>query len=90
MSEMSETPTHSDGQQESSSISSFVTSLLNPIIDLANAGGRPRGSANTDRPAPRFHSKRKFRTIDDNMKTIIKEQVKSQVKAQVTRILPRI
>nr|GEY79598.1 integrase, catalytic region, zinc finger, CCHC-type, peptidase aspartic, catalytic [Tanacetum cinerariifolium] len=27
------TPTHSDGQQESSSISSFVTSLLNPIID---------------------------------------------------------
>nr|GEW22571.1 hypothetical protein [Tanacetum cinerariifolium] len=30
------------------------------------------------------------RTIDDNMKKIIKEQVKSQVKAQVTRILPRI
>nr|GFB73205.1 hypothetical protein [Tanacetum cinerariifolium] len=27
------TPTHSDGQQESSSISSFVTSRLNPIID---------------------------------------------------------
>nr|GEU75754.1 hypothetical protein [Tanacetum cinerariifolium] len=31
-----------------------------------------------------------IRTIDDNMKKIIKEQVKSQVKAQVTRILPRI
>nr|GEX30381.1 hypothetical protein [Tanacetum cinerariifolium] len=31
-----------------------------------------------------------LRTIDDNMKKIIKEQVKSQVKAQVTRILPRI
>nr|GEY87243.1 hypothetical protein [Tanacetum cinerariifolium] len=31
-----------------------------------------------------------LRTIDDNMKKIIKEQVKSQDKAQVTRILPRI
>nr|GFB76466.1 hypothetical protein [Tanacetum cinerariifolium] len=31
-----------------------------------------------------------IRTINDNMKKIIKEQVKSQVKAQVTRILPRI
>nr|GEZ27997.1 hypothetical protein [Tanacetum cinerariifolium] len=31
-----------------------------------------------------------LRTIDDNMKKIIKEKVKSQVKAQVTRILPRI
>nr|GEV67456.1 putative reverse transcriptase domain-containing protein [Tanacetum cinerariifolium] len=31
-----------------------------------------------------------LRTIDDNMKKIIKEQVKSQVKAQVTRILPKI
>nr|GFC67468.1 hypothetical protein [Tanacetum cinerariifolium] len=28
------TPTHSDGQQESSSTSSFMTNLLNPIIDL--------------------------------------------------------
>nr|GEZ26053.1 retrovirus-related Pol polyprotein from transposon TNT 1-94 [Tanacetum cinerariifolium] len=31
-----------------------------------------------------------FKTIDENMKKIIKEQVKTQVKAQVTRILPRI
>nr|GFC03899.1 hypothetical protein [Tanacetum cinerariifolium] len=31
-----------------------------------------------------------LRTIDDNMKKIIKEHVKSQVKAQVTRIFPRI
>nr|GEZ49166.1 hypothetical protein [Tanacetum cinerariifolium] len=31
-----------------------------------------------------------LRTIDDNMKKIIMEQVKNQVKAQVTRILPRI
>nr|GFA62327.1 hypothetical protein [Tanacetum cinerariifolium] len=31
-----------------------------------------------------------LKTIDENMKKIIKEQVKDQVKAQVTRILPRI
>nr|GFA03332.1 hypothetical protein [Tanacetum cinerariifolium] len=32
-SHMTLTPVHSDGQQESSSMSSFVTSLLNPVID---------------------------------------------------------
>nr|GEZ77052.1 hypothetical protein [Tanacetum cinerariifolium] len=31
-----------------------------------------------------------LKTIDENMKKIIKEQVKTQVKVQVTRILPRI
>nr|GFC42530.1 hypothetical protein [Tanacetum cinerariifolium] len=31
-----------------------------------------------------------LKTIDENMKKIIKEQIKTQVKAQVTRILPRI
>nr|GEV25866.1 hypothetical protein [Tanacetum cinerariifolium] len=31
-----------------------------------------------------------LRTVDDNMKRIIKEQVKGQVKEQVSRILPRI
>nr|GFC77962.1 hypothetical protein [Tanacetum cinerariifolium] len=31
-----------------------------------------------------------LKTIDDNMKRIIKEQVKRQVKDQVSRILPRI
>nr|GEZ19316.1 hypothetical protein [Tanacetum cinerariifolium] len=31
-----------------------------------------------------------LKTIDENMKKIIKEQVETQVKAQVTRILPRI
>nr|GFB10614.1 hypothetical protein [Tanacetum cinerariifolium] len=31
-----------------------------------------------------------LRTIDENMKRIIKEQVKSQVKEQVSKILPRI
>nr|GFC29718.1 hypothetical protein [Tanacetum cinerariifolium] len=28
-------------------------------LRIANAEGHPRGSANTDKPAPRFHSKRK-------------------------------
>nr|GEW55771.1 putative ribonuclease H-like domain-containing protein [Tanacetum cinerariifolium] len=31
-----------------------------------------------------------LRTVDENMKKIIKEQVKEQVKAQVSKILPRI
>nr|GEY60447.1 hypothetical protein [Tanacetum cinerariifolium] len=155
---------HSDGQQESSSTSSFVTSLLNPIIDLGMESIFTTGSSFvTPIPLPkstmtpsimtttttasqppipptpipsdvlqtlpnfasvfRFEDKVKslevnfskfmrtnqsteatdqlqdslqrendefLRTIDDNMKKIIKEQVKSQVKAQVTRILPRI
>nr|GFB73589.1 hypothetical protein [Tanacetum cinerariifolium] len=37
-----------------------------------------------------FDGQQESRTINDNMKKIIKEQVKNQVKAQVTRILPRI
>nr|GFB06412.1 hypothetical protein [Tanacetum cinerariifolium] len=69
------TSTHSDGQQESSSTLSFMTNLLNPIIDPDSL----------QRENDEF-----LRTIDDNMKKTIKEQVKSQVKAQVIRILPRI
>nr|GEW51765.1 hypothetical protein [Tanacetum cinerariifolium] len=172
------TPTHFDGQQESSSISSLVTSLLNPIIDPGMESIFTTGSSTvTPIPSPKstmtssiittttttsqppipptpipsdifptlltfalvfcFKDRVKslevnfsnipgivhqymhqqmpeavreavqiqtdrlqdsiqrendefLRTIDDNMKKIIKEQVKSQVKAQVTRILPRI
>nr|GEZ73910.1 hypothetical protein [Tanacetum cinerariifolium] len=162
------TPIHSDGQQESSSTSSFVTSLLNPIIDLGMESTFTTGSSSvTPIPSPKstmtpsiittttiasqppipptpipsdilqtlltfasvFHFEDRvkslevnfsefmrtnqspeavsnildrlqdslqrendefLRTIDDNMKKIIKEQVKNQVKAQVTRILPRI
>nr|GEW39058.1 putative ribonuclease H-like domain-containing protein [Tanacetum cinerariifolium] len=185
------TPTHSDGQQESSSTSSFVTNLLNPIIELGMESIFTTGSSSvTPIPSPkstmtpsiitttttasqppipstpipsdvlqtlptfasvvRFEDRVKslevnfsefmrtnqstevvsnipglvhqymhqemtkavreavqiqtdrlqdslqrendefIRTIDDNMKKIIKEQVKSQVKARVTRILPRI
>nr|GEV70517.1 retrovirus-related Pol polyprotein from transposon TNT 1-94 [Tanacetum cinerariifolium] len=172
------TPTHSDGQQASLLASSFVTSLLNPIIDPGMEFIFTTGSSSvTPIPLPkstmtpsvitttttasqppipptpipsdifptlptfasvfRFEDRVKslevnfsnipgivhqymhqqmpeaireavqiqtdwlqdfiqrendefLRTIDDNMKKIIKEQVKSQVKAQVTRILPRI
>nr|GEZ14129.1 hypothetical protein [Tanacetum cinerariifolium] len=130
--------------RNSSSISSFVTSLLNPIIDLGMESIFTIGlSTVTPIPLPKstmtpsiitttttasqppipptpipsdifltlltfasvflFEDKTDrlqesiqrendefLRTIDDNMKKIIKEQVKSQVKAQVTRILPRI
>nr|GFA61145.1 hypothetical protein [Tanacetum cinerariifolium] len=140
------TLTHSDGQQESSSTSSFVTNLLNLIIDPGMESIFTTGSSTvTPIPSPQstmtpsimtttttasqlpipptpipsldfkklqtFASVFRFKdrvnslevdfsnipendeflkTIDDNMKKIIKEQVKTQVKAQVTRILPRI
>nr|GEZ07735.1 hypothetical protein [Tanacetum cinerariifolium] len=140
------TPTRSDGQQESSSTSSFVTNLLNPIIDPGVESIFTTGSSTvTPIPSPqsimtpsiiltfttasqllipptpipsldlqnlptftsvfRFEDRVKLlevnfsnisendeflKTIDDNIKKIIKEQVKTQLKAQVTRILPRI
>nr|GFB96916.1 hypothetical protein [Tanacetum cinerariifolium] len=123
------TLTHFDSQQESSSTSSFVTNLLNPIIDpdrvkslevnfsefmrtnqsqeaVSNISGivhqymhqemmeaiREAVQTQTDRLQDSIQRENDefLRTINDNMKKIIKEQVKSQVKAQVTRILPRI
>nr|GEV77137.1 hypothetical protein [Tanacetum cinerariifolium] len=149
------TPTKSDAQQESSSTSSFMTNLLNPLIDPGMESIFTTGSTTvtpihspqsimtpsiistfttasqlptppTQIPSldlqrlPNFASVFHFedrvkllevnfsnlldrlqdsiqrendeflKTIDDNMKKIIKEQVKTQVKAQVTRILPRI
>nr|GFB92310.1 hypothetical protein [Tanacetum cinerariifolium] len=48
------TPVHSDGQQESSSTSSFVTSLLNPIIDLGMESTFTTGlSSVTPIPSPK-------------------------------------
>nr|GFA70373.1 hypothetical protein [Tanacetum cinerariifolium] len=88
---------HSDGQQESSSTSSFVTSLLNPIIDLDRVKSLEVNFSEFMRTnqfpkaVSNIPENDEFpRTIDDNIKKIIKEQVKSQVKAQVTRVLPRI
>nr|GFB00804.1 hypothetical protein [Tanacetum cinerariifolium] len=139
------TPTQSDAQQESSSTSSFMTNLLNPITDPASQLPTPPTqipsldlqSLLTFASVFRFEDRVKslednfsnipgivnqymnqqmskavreamqtqtnqlqdsiqrendefLKTIDANMKKIIKEQVKSQFKAQVTRILPRI
>nr|GFA06259.1 hypothetical protein [Tanacetum cinerariifolium] len=150
---------HPDGLQESSSVSSFVTSMLNPISDtgvesIFTTASSPIVSLQTPTPMmtpsiiatittsidapipptpspsdvlqnlPTFNSMFRFderlkslettfseyrqtnpfvdavfvipendeflRTIDENMKKIIKGQVKSQVKEQVSRILPRI
>nr|GFB46618.1 hypothetical protein [Tanacetum cinerariifolium] len=117
------TPTHSDGQQESSSTSSFLTNLLNPIIDpdrvkslednfseFRRTNQSPEAvsiipgivhqyihleiteavrevvQTQTDRLQDSIQRENDefLRTIDDDMKKIIKEQVKSQVKAQVT------
>nr|GFB45521.1 hypothetical protein [Tanacetum cinerariifolium] len=48
------TPVHSDGQQESSSTLSFVTSLLNPIIDLGMESICTTGSSSvTPIPSPK-------------------------------------
>nr|GFA72138.1 hypothetical protein [Tanacetum cinerariifolium] len=169
------TPTQSDAQQESSSTSSFMTNMLNPLIDPGMESIFTTGSTTvTPIPSPQstmtpsiistfttasqlptqipsldlqslltfasvFHFKDRvkflednfsnipgivnqymyqqmqeavreavqtqtdrlqdsiqrendefLKTIDDNMKKIIKEQVKTQVKAHVSRILPRI
>nr|GFA67079.1 hypothetical protein [Tanacetum cinerariifolium] len=139
------TPIHSEGR-ESSLTSSFVTSLLNPIIDpgmesifttgssfvfrfedrvkslevnfsefmrtnqspeaVSNIPGivhqymhqemtkavREAVQTQTDwlQDSIQRENDEFIRTINDNMKKIIKERVTSQVKAQVTRILPRI
>nr|GEY54947.1 hypothetical protein [Tanacetum cinerariifolium] len=121
------TPIHPDGQQESSSVSSFVTSMLNLISDADSEddgnGEEDQGlrvseeqslieeeeadelyrdqmheavrvavQIQTDRIHDSYQRENDefLKTIDDNMKRIIKEQVKSQVKDQVLRILPRI
>nr|GEY80270.1 hypothetical protein [Tanacetum cinerariifolium] len=102
--------------RDSSSTSSFVTNLLNPIIDpdrvkflednFSNIPGivnqymhqqmpeaiREAVQTQTDRLQDSIQRETDefLKTIDDNMKKIIKEQVKTQVKAQVTRIFPRI
>nr|GEX82918.1 hypothetical protein [Tanacetum cinerariifolium] len=70
-----------DGQQESSLVSSqFVTILLNPTLDVGMESIFETTSENDE-----F-----LKTVDENLKKIIKEQVKEQVKAQVSKILPRI
>nr|GEZ72167.1 hypothetical protein [Tanacetum cinerariifolium] len=100
------TPVHPDGLQESSLMSSFVTSMLNPISDAGvesifmttsspikmTKAVREAVQIQTDRLQDSLQRENDefLRNIDENMKKIIKGQVKSQVKEQVSRILPRI
>nr|GEZ40166.1 hypothetical protein [Tanacetum cinerariifolium] len=100
---------NSDGQQESSSVSSqFVTSMLNPTSDVAvsnimgivhqymnqqmNEAVRVAVQIQTNRLRDSYQRENDefLRTINENMKKIITEQVKGQVKEQVSKILPRI
>nr|GEV52964.1 hypothetical protein [Tanacetum cinerariifolium] len=96
------TPVQPDGQQESSSVLSFVTSMLNLISDADKVKSLEVNFSEftqtnqfaeaTDRLQDSFQRENDefLRTIDDNMKKIINGQVKSQVKEQVSRILTRI
>nr|GEX44511.1 hypothetical protein [Tanacetum cinerariifolium] len=71
-------PTQSDAQQESSSTSSFMTNLLNPIIDPDRVKSLEDNFSNI--PG----------IVNQYMHQKMPKAVKSQVQAQVTRILPRI
>nr|GEX06059.1 ribonuclease H-like domain-containing protein [Tanacetum cinerariifolium] len=100
------TPVQPDGQQESLSVSSFVTSMLNLISDAGVESSFTTASSpiaplptHTHTYHDSFHhchnnnikeNDEFLRTINENMKKIIKGQVKSQVKEQVSHILPRI
>nr|GEU92565.1 hypothetical protein [Tanacetum cinerariifolium] len=83
-----------DGQQESSSVSSqFVASMLNLTLDV-DMESIFETTSRIDLDRLREEAQREndefLRTVDENIKKIIKDQVKEQVKAQVSKILPRI
>nr|GEW04578.1 retrovirus-related Pol polyprotein from transposon TNT 1-94 [Tanacetum cinerariifolium] len=88
-SHMTLTLINSDGQQESSLVSSqFVTNMLNPTSDAVQVAVQLQSDqlcAEAQKENDEF-----LKTLDENIKKIIKEQVKDQVKAQVSKILPRI
>nr|GEX53628.1 hypothetical protein [Tanacetum cinerariifolium] len=78
-----------DGQQQSSSVlSQFVTSMLNPTLNVVKVAvqilsDRLRNEAQKD-------NDEFLKTINENMQKIIKEKVKEQVEVQVSKILPMI
>nr|GFA80448.1 hypothetical protein [Tanacetum cinerariifolium] len=91
------TPVHLDGQQESSSVSSFVTSMLNPISDAGVESIFTTASSSqmheavrvvvqiqTDRLHESYQRENDefLKTIDDNMKRIIKEQMEGNKSIQ--------
>nr|GEV68047.1 reverse transcriptase domain-containing protein [Tanacetum cinerariifolium] len=84
------TPVNPDGQQQSSSVSSqFVRNLLNPTLDVGMESIFETTSQLDLKWPDRLRDEAKrenaefLRTVDENMKKIIKEQVKEQVKAFV-------
>nr|GEU41347.1 hypothetical protein [Tanacetum cinerariifolium] len=83
------TPVNPEGQQQSSSVSSqFMTSMLNPTLDVAKVVVPIQSDRLRD--IGQRENEEFLKTIDENMQKIIKEQVKEQVKVQVSKILPRI
>nr|GFC13522.1 hypothetical protein [Tanacetum cinerariifolium] len=90
------TPVNPDGPQESSSMSSFVSSMLNPTCNFMTQqmteAVREAVQIQTDRLQDLLQRENDefLCNIDENMNKIIKGQVKNQVKEQVSRILPQI
>nr|GEZ97466.1 hypothetical protein [Tanacetum cinerariifolium] len=91
------TPVNPNGQHQSLSVSSqFVTSILNPTLDVGMESifetklqldvQTPTFMAPLPMSAPTMTPS----TITTTSQKIIKEQVKEQVKVQVSKILPRI
>nr|GEW35331.1 hypothetical protein [Tanacetum cinerariifolium] len=73
------TPVSPDGQQQSSSVSSqFVTSMLNPTLDVVKVAVQIQSNHLHDE-AQRENDEF-LKTVDENMQKIVKEQVKEQVK----------
>nr|GEW29072.1 retrovirus-related Pol polyprotein from transposon TNT 1-94 [Tanacetum cinerariifolium] len=73
------TPINPDGQQQSSSMSSqFVTSMLNPTLDVVKVAVQIQSDRLCDEA--QGENDKFLKTVDENMQKIIKEQVKEQVK----------
>nr|GEW44079.1 retrotransposon protein, putative, unclassified [Tanacetum cinerariifolium] len=78
-----------NGQHQSSSVSSqFVTSMLNPTLDVVQVAIQLQ--SDKLREEAQKENAEFLKTIDENMPNIIKEQVKEQVNVQVSKILLRI
>nr|GFB16546.1 hypothetical protein [Tanacetum cinerariifolium] len=77
------TPVNPDGQQQSSSVSSqFMTSMLNPTLDVVKVAIQIQSDRLRDE-AQRENDEF-LKTVDENMQKIIKEKVKEQVKTSAS------
>nr|GFD35195.1 hypothetical protein [Tanacetum cinerariifolium] len=90
------TSVNPDDQQESSSMSSFVTSMLNPLSDEGVESIFTTTSSQTVSLTAQLQDSLQRENdeflcnIDENMKNVLKGLLKTQVKEQVSRILPRV